>query len=107
MSVESEYVSLSPPKAIEIGFLMNVTALIYQLKVMSYQLQIESRERREAEDSDDSLSNCCLVVICGICILPIPLGFIAGISLIEWPTSNDISDSDDTEKNVLRYLLKS
>ena len=92
---------------------MNVTAIIYQSKVMSYQLQLESierRERREAEDSDDSFSaKCCRVVIGGIFILLIPLGsilLIAGIFLIEWPTSDDISDIDDTEKDGLRYLLK-
>ena len=80
---------------------------------MSYQYQIESIERRErskADNLDDSFSaKCCSIVIGGICILPIPLGsvlLIAGIFLIEWPTSDDISDIDDTEKDGLRYLLK-
>ena len=93
---------------------MNVTAFIYQLKVMSYQFQIESIERRERsrraerEAEQTFCAKCSSIVICGIFVLPIPLGsvlLIAGIYLIEWPTSDNISNIDNTEKDVLRYLL--
>ena len=79
---------------------MNVTAFIYQLKVMSYQLQIESIERREKSKAEELVDSLLGTICSGICILPIPLGIVLLIAGIK------IANIDDAEKDELRYILK-